>query len=90
MYAETQKNKKYMYAGQISSLLFGIVFFFFLPENEESFEFIVFFILTLIGVTSFLFFAPYTKYLKHTSHNERSYYIYFYKISVIFFISAIV
>jgi hypothetical protein len=87
---ESLKNKKYISLWYIVSLVFWWLFFYFLSANIENFENIIFFILTLLGIISFLFFAPYTKHLKNTSYKEISYYIYFYSIAVIFFISFIV
>lgn len=87
LYGESLKNSKYISLGYIVSIIFGVLFFYFLSADIESFENIVFFIVTLFGLTSFLFFAPYTKYLKNATHREESYYLYFYKIAVIFFIS---
>lgn len=86
----SEKYKKLSPLSGILSLAFGWMFYIFLSSDFESIETVVFFILTLFGIISFLFIAPYIKHLKTLSHKPESYYVYFYRISVVFFISLIV
>lgn len=85
-----KKRDNISYFWQIWALVFGWVFYYFLSNDFESFETIVFFMLTLFGIVSFLFIAPYTRHLKLLEHKPESYYVYFYRIAVVFFISCIV
>ncbi|NDK09791.1 DUF4153 domain-containing protein [Candidatus Gracilibacteria bacterium] len=75
---------------QVGVLIFGALFYYFLSADLESMNNIIFFVLTLFGVTSFLFFAPYINNIIENSQIQEEYYIYFYSVSVVFFISFIV
>ncbi len=46
--------------------------------------------LTVFGIISSLFIAPYLRHIPSLSFKEQSYYVYFYKTSIVFFFSLIV
>lgn len=74
---------------QIIPILFWIFFYSGFSANLENFENLIFFILTLAWIISFLFFAPYPKKFLLEKLKETVYYTYFYKISVVFLTSFI-
>ena len=90
LWESLKKENHITYFLQLISLAFGELFYLFLSADLGSFENIVFFILTLFGVSVFLFIAPYTKHLKTLWHQAESYYVYFYRVAVVFFLSFIV
>jgi len=79
--------KKYLF--QALPILFGIFFFFTFHAGTESFENMVFLFLSLAGIMSFLFFAPYLKNIALWNGEQNSYYAYFYKIATLFLVSTI-
>lgn len=81
-----EQNKKYIY--QLIPILFWIWFFIWFDKDLSSFNNIVFFILSLTWIISYIFIAPYTKELL-LNLKQGVYYSYFFKISVVFLISAI-
>jgi len=103
------ENYKYNYLQknlfQIIPLLFGIMFYYTFNSNIDSFENFVFFILTLLGIISYLFFAPYFKNISSTFlplvlkgdvwktegllKSRSIFYTYFYNISVVILTSFI-
>jgi hypothetical protein len=78
------------YLSQVVVLIFWALFYYFFPNDIDIFDSIVFFLLTLFWIVASLFIAPYLKYLYKLDYDEQSYYIYFYKISIVFFLSFIV
>ncbi len=74
---------------QIPVIIFGILFFFWFKSSFDNIENIVFFILSLSGIISFLFFAPYIKNIKDKTLNQDIYFSYFYKLSTVFLVSFI-
>lgn len=91
IYIESIQNKKWSaLISHIWSFIFWFLFYIFLSADISSTQTVTFFILTLFGVVSFLFSAPYIKFFYKWSFKETSYYIYFYKISSIIFMSFIV
>lgn len=87
---ESLKNKTVQSFGQIWALLFGGIFYSFLTQDIESITGVTFFILTLFGTISVIFSSPYIKYLYKWTYSEISYFVYFYRISLVFFMSLIV
>jgi len=85
-----EKKSKNRYFYQAWTVVFWMLFFYFLPSSIGSFESIVFFTLTLFWIIASLFIAPYIKHLHKWSFEEQWYYVYFYRISVVFFFSFIV
>ncbi|MDD2487297.1 MAG: DUF4153 domain-containing protein [Candidatus Gracilibacteria bacterium] len=74
---------------QLLSLLFGLMFYDGFNVNFGSFDNVIFFILTLSGIISFLFFSPFLRRLFGKEDMQKNYYSYFYNTSVVFLISAI-
>jgi len=74
---------------QIIPIIFWILFYFGFHNDLENFENIEYFILTLFGIIWYLFIAPYIKNILSKQIKQSIFYTYFYKISVIFLISAI-
>lgn len=74
---------------QIPVIIFTVLFFIWFNTDLDSFENIVFFILTLTWIISFLFFAPYIKNIKEKKLEQNIYYTYFYRFSTIFLVSFI-
>jgi len=70
---------------QLCCIAFWGVFYYFLHSGLENIENVTFFILTLFGVVSLLFSAPYLKHLAKWEFREESYYIYFYTIASVLF-----
>lgn len=84
----TQNNKCFLW--QIGVLSFWAIFYYFFPEEIDSSESIVFFSLSLAGTVSSVFIAPYLQYILKLKYKEKSFYVYFYNISVVFFLTFIV
>ena len=82
------KSKKTLF--QLIPIWFWIMIFIFLKNELEYFENIIFFILSLIWIVSYIFFAPYLKKCFLLKNINKDYYAYFYKISLVFFMSFIV
>ncbi|MDD3793929.1 MAG: DUF4153 domain-containing protein [Candidatus Gracilibacteria bacterium] len=82
-----EKKKKCLY--QIIPIIFGILFFSFFDNNPDDFENIIFFILSLVGIIGYIFFAPFLKKCTLLKNENEVYYPYFYKISIVFLISFI-
>lgn len=74
---------------QFIAIIFWIFFFLSFTPSLDSFENIIFFLLSLTGVISYFFFAPYIKKIFSKNVKQSVYYTYFYKISSIFLISSI-
>lgn len=74
---------------QILPVWYGSLFFVFFQNSFNSLEEIIFFILSLVGIIWFLFFAPYIKNILNNNWKQSVYYTYFYNISVIILISFI-
>ncbi len=80
---------------QIIPLIFWILFYIWFSNTSADFENFVFFFLSLTGIVSLLFFAPYLKnILPLTSKTEGAvkqsiFYTYFYNIAVVILISWI-
>ena len=75
---------------QILVILFWIAFYFWLDADLfQSDEWVVFFILTLAWIISFLFFSPFIIKILKKDLDCDLYYRYFYKISIVFFMSFI-
>ncbi len=81
------KTKSYIL--QVLSVLFWILFFYGFDQNIDNFENFVFFILTLIWIISFLFFAPYIKKIISGKEKQNVFFSYFYKTSSVFLTSFI-
>ncbi len=79
--------KKYLL--QLIAIGFGILFFFSFNSNMDSFENIIFFLLSMFGIIWFLFFAPYLKNIISNNGKQSVYYAYFYKIATLVLISYI-
>lgn len=91
VYMESIKAKSSLILlSNIVSIIFGWMFYYFLSIDIGWIETVTFFILTLFGVISLLFSAPYLKYLSTWKYKETSYYIYFYRVSTVIFMSLIV
>lgn len=82
------KSKKTLF--QLIPIWFWIMFFAFFKNDFESFENIIFFMLSLVWIVSYIFFAPYFKKCFLLKNKNKDYYAYFYKISLVFFMSFIV
>lgn len=82
------KNKQVL--SQIWVLIFWTAFYYFFPQQIDSFESVVFFCLTLTGTISAIFIAPYLQYIWNWNYKEKSFYVFFYNISVVFFLTFIV
>lgn len=74
---------------QIIPILFWIFFYFSFEKTIGNIENIIFIILSLVWIISYLFFAPYIKKLINKDIEQTIYYTYFYKISVVFLTSII-
>lgn len=74
---------------QIIPITFWILFFIWFTSDIDNFENVIFFLLTIAGIISYLFFAPYLKSIFTKNIKQSVYYTYFYKISVVFLISTI-
>lgn len=74
---------------QIIPLVFWIFFYISFKSTIDSFENIVFLLLSLTWIMWYLFFAPYIKNLINFETEQTVYYTYFYKISVVFLTSII-
>ncbi|EKE26067.1 MAG: hypothetical protein ACD_4C00452G0002 [uncultured bacterium (gcode 4)] len=82
------KIKKYL--SQLLAICFWILFFFwFKGNNIESFDNVIYMLLTLFWIISFLFFSPYVKNIFKKENIQKIYYSYFYRVSVVFLISWI-
>ncbi len=79
-------NKKYLF--QLIPILFWIWFFIWFDRDLENFNNLVFFILTLTWIISYIFISPYIRELL-LELKQSVYYSFFFKISVVFLISAI-
>lgn len=74
---------------QIPVIIFGILFFVWFNSDFDNIENLVFFILSLSGIISFIFFAPYIKNIKERTLKQDVYFSYFYKLSTVFLVSFI-
>ncbi len=74
---------------QLITLWFWVLFFMWFKNDLNNFDNIIFFLLTLAWIISFLFFSPYINKLFGKKDIQNAYYNYFYKISVVFLISTI-
>ncbi len=74
---------------QLFVIFFWILFFINFDQDIDYFENFVFFLLTLIWILTFLFFAPYLKIMLTQKYKENVFYSYFYNIASIFLISLI-
>ncbi len=74
---------------QILALIFWISFFLWLKQDLESFVSVISIILTLIWITSYVFFAPYVSKIFLKENIQEIYYAYFFKLSVVYLISTI-
>jgi len=91
LYRESiEKTSSYIFVWHVFSIVFWGLFYYFLSPDINGIEIITFFLLTLFWVISLLFSAPYLKYIKHKKYKESWYYVYFYKISTVLFMSLIV
>lgn len=77
----TKKQQLFSYLG---SILFSIFFYMSFSNIEYGIENLIYFFLTIIGILSFLFFAPYIKNIFSPSKVQKSYYRYFYTVSSVF------
>lgn len=73
---------------QLIPILFWIIFYFGFQKDINDFQNIIYIILTLVWIISFIFIAPYLKGI-FKDIKQNLYYQYFYKISVIFLTSAV-
>lgn len=90
IFSESIDNKKNIWTMlKIASIIFWILFYITFWANIDNFENFVFFILTLSGIISFLFFSPYVKNIIKNPTKKSIYYTYFYNISVVFLTSFI-
>ena len=97
VYLSTENNdfskiKKNIF--QLIPIIFGIWFFFTFTSDTDNIENIIFFILSLIWIISYLFFAPYAATslpLGETEWGPKQsvFYTYFYNISVVILITFI-
>jgi len=69
--------------------IFWILFFLGFDQNIDNFENFVFFILTLVWIISFIFFAPYLKKIFTTKEKQSVFYSYFYNVANVFLMSFI-
>lgn len=75
---------------QIIPLTFWVLFFlWFKSEIDDNFENLIFLILSIFGIIGYLYIAPYFRDIFSNKVKHSVYYWYFYRISVIFLISAI-
>lgn len=75
---------------QLFPLIYGIVFFYWMEGNfMNNHNNLMFFILSLFWIVAYLFFAPYVRHIFSKESEQTVYYNYFYKISVVFLVSAI-
>ncbi len=86
---------------QLIPVIFWISFFLTFSSDIENFENIIFFLLTLVGIVSYLFFAPYFKNIILSMQSgdvskkdkvklkQSVFYTYFYNISVVILITSI-
>jgi len=90
--SDFSKTKKNIF--QLIPIIFGIWFFFTFTSDTDNIENIIFFILSLVWITSYLFFAPYAATslpLGETEWGPKQsvFYTYFYNISVVFLMTFI-
>jgi len=78
------------YVLQLWVLVFWALFYFSLPSDLDDFSSFIRFLITLFGIIGALYVAPYLQYIKKWTYAEQWYYVYFYRISVVFFLSFIV
>ena len=84
------KNNIYSLLWHVFPLIFWFIFYLSLSIDIDSPDTITFFILTLFGIISLLFSAPYLKYIKDLKFSASWYYVYFYRISTVMFMSLVV
>ncbi len=75
---------------QVPVLVFWVLFYYGMRSWFENFNSIIYIILTLVWIISYIFFAPFTKNTWKDLESEASYLRYFYHISFVFFVSLIV
>lgn len=90
MESERKRDWKSYMIYQTPVLVFGVLFYWGMDSSFQNFNSIVYIILTLVWIISFIFFAPYTRNIWTKKNIEHQYFHYFYKISVVFFVTAIV
>lgn len=83
------QNKKLTLIFQLFPIWFGILFLLTFKANFSNFDQMIYFILTLIWIISYLFIAPFIKKVFTNTEAKNVYYGYFYNISVVFLISSI-
>lgn len=84
-----EQNKKLTHIFQLIPIWFGVLFLLTFKGNFSNFDQIIYFILTLIWIISYLFIAPFIKKIFSNTEAKNVYYGYFYNISVVFLISSI-
>lgn len=91
LFLESQKDFKSKHSKvlHLFPFIFSIGFYYFLSIWGNSFELFVRFFLTLTGVGSFLFFAPYISKLRKSASENTAYYSYFYSVSTAIFTALI-
>ncbi len=77
------------YLLQLLPVVFGSLFYLGFSESIDNEKNIVFFLLSLSGILAYLFFSPFIRQLFVKDVSQTTYYTYFYHISVVFLISAI-
>jgi len=77
------------YLLQFLPVVFGALFYRGFSESIDNEKNIVFFLLSLSGILAYLFFSPFIRQLFVKDAPQTVYYTYFYHISVVFLISAI-
>ena len=90
LHAESHDSSRLRnYMLQIIPVAFGGLFYAGFTASFENERDIVFFVLALIGIVAYLFFAPFIKKLYKKEASVREYYSYFYTTGVVFLISVI-
>ncbi|EKE28536.1 MAG: hypothetical protein ACD_3C00048G0001 [uncultured bacterium (gcode 4)] len=74
---------------QLLAIFFWIMFFLWLKKDIDNSDSVIFIALTLLWITSYVFFAPYVKKLLSKEDIQGVYYSYFFKIGVVYLISTI-
>lgn len=89
LYSESNENcsPKCINLLQLFAIIFWVWFYLTFHIDFRSLNMLVFFMMTIVGIWCFLFFAPYLKQLVTGSGNNDIYYRYFYRISFVFFMA---
>lgn len=74
-------NKKALF--QVLPLLFWALFYYFFDMDFRYYNNVIFYILSLTGISAFVFFAPFIKNFKKACDNNL-YYQYFYRMAIVF------